>query len=159
MQIGTRLPTFFRVIVAASLGLGSPGTVAAEQMPKFYSVNGDAVSVGHIMAGINQKKHKFHSSTSNLTPLYLPEPHPHPDHHTQPSTCFTHPSKYTRLCPVHITTTPLMHQPQCPFTNPIIHPPPHWCTNHNVPSPTPSSIPRSPPLVLFADWLTQRRKH
>jgi hypothetical protein len=57
--MGTRLPTFFRVIVAASFGLGSPGTVATEQMPKFYSVDGDAVSVEHKMAGINRKNTNF----------------------------------------------------------------------------------------------------
>ena len=53
------LQTFFRVIVASSFGSGSPGTLAAEQMPKFCSVDGDAVSVEHIMAGINQKNTNF----------------------------------------------------------------------------------------------------
>jgi hypothetical protein len=115
MQIYKQLPTYFRVIVTSHFGSGSPGTLAAEQMPKCYSVGGDAVSVEHITAGINQKNTHFTAI------LYLPKTHQHPDHHTQPSTCCTHPSKYTRLCPVHITTTPLVHQPQCPFTNPIIH--------------------------------------
>ena len=45
--------------MVASFGLGSPGTGAAEQMPKFYSVDGGAVSVEHIMAGINQKNTNF----------------------------------------------------------------------------------------------------
>jgi len=56
MQIGKQLPTFFKVIVPTSFTLGSSGILAAEQMPKFYSVDGDAVSVEHIMAGINKKK-------------------------------------------------------------------------------------------------------
>ena len=56
MQICKQLPTYFRVIVTLHFGSGSPGTLGAEQMPKFYSVSGDAVSVEHIMAGINQKK-------------------------------------------------------------------------------------------------------
>ena len=89
---------------------------------KLYTVNGDAVSVEHIVAGINQKKHKFHSS-SNVTLLYLPETHPHPDHHTQPSTCFTSQQVHPVLpCahhyhPTGAPTTMSLHQ----LTNPIIH--------------------------------------
>jgi hypothetical protein len=45
--------------VTSSFGSGRPGTLAAEQMQKFYSVDGDAVSVEHIMAGINQKNTNF----------------------------------------------------------------------------------------------------
>jgi hypothetical protein len=59
MQICKQLPTFFRVTVTSSFGSGTPGTLAAQQMPKFYSVNGNAVSVEHKMAGINQKNTHF----------------------------------------------------------------------------------------------------
>jgi hypothetical protein len=37
----------------------SPGTAAAEQMPKCYTVDGDAVSVEHVAAGINQNNTHF----------------------------------------------------------------------------------------------------
>lgn len=53
------MPTLFRVIVAPSFGFGSPGRGAAEKIPKFYSVDGAAVSVEHIMAGINRKNTNF----------------------------------------------------------------------------------------------------
>jgi hypothetical protein len=59
MQIGTNLPTFCRVIVPSAFGSGSPGTVAAQQTPKFHSVDDTAVSVEHITAGINQKNTNF----------------------------------------------------------------------------------------------------
>ena len=45
--------------MTSSFESGSPGTVAAEQMPKYYSVNGNAVSVEHIMVGIHQKNTNF----------------------------------------------------------------------------------------------------
>jgi len=64
MQTCKQLPTFFRVIVTSSFGLGSPGTLAAERMPKFHGVDGEGVSVEHIMAGINQKNT---NSTSTVT--------------------------------------------------------------------------------------------
>ena len=59
MQICKQLPTFFRVTVTSSYGSGRPGTAAAEQIAKFYSVDGNAVSVEHITAGISHKNTNF----------------------------------------------------------------------------------------------------
>lgn len=45
--------------MTSSFGSCSPGTVEADQMPKYCSVDGDTVSVEHIMAEINRKNINF----------------------------------------------------------------------------------------------------